>query len=144
MPSRLSHNTEQSSLYRGPCWLPILNTVCVHVHPKLYNYPFLPPIAPGNCKFILLSLWVCFCFVNKLICIISFQIPHTRDIREYSPFSDRPPFYSGLGNELFSVPKEVSPRRTQRETLSVLISTEDYPTFSGAWFAEQQIQKFFI
>ena len=39
----------------GPCWLPILNKECVHVNPKLPNYPFpksfLP--TPSNHKFIL-------------------------------------------------------------------------------------------
>ena len=43
--SRVPHNTEQSSLCYtvGPCWLSILSTAmctCVHVHPKLPNYPF--------------------------------------------------------------------------------------------------------
>ena len=54
MPSRLPHHIEQSSLYYivGPCWWSILNTMCLHVHPKLYNYPFPPPVTPGNHKFI--------------------------------------------------------------------------------------------
>ena len=33
------------------------------------------------------SLWVCFCFVNKLVCIMSFQILHIRDIIQHFSFS---------------------------------------------------------
>ena len=49
---------------KPPCWLSILTTaVCVHVHPKLPNYPFSPPFPTAN-RVPSLSLWVCLCFVN--------------------------------------------------------------------------------
>ena len=42
LPSKLPHNTEQSSLCHivGPCWLFILNRARVHDHPNLPNYSF--------------------------------------------------------------------------------------------------------
>ena len=49
LPSRLPHNIEQSSVYYrvGPCWLSILKQQCVHVHPKLPNYPSPPHHSPS-------------------------------------------------------------------------------------------------
>ena len=34
-----------------------------------------------------LSLWVSFCFVSKFVCIISFYIPHIKDVIWYLSFS---------------------------------------------------------
>ena len=34
-----------------------------------------------------LSLWISFCFVSKFICIISFKIPHARDVTWHFSFS---------------------------------------------------------
>jgi len=46
------------------------NNVSIYVNPKLLIYPSLP----HNHKFILLSLWVCFCFVNNFISIILYKL----------------------------------------------------------------------
>ena len=45
---------------------------CVYVNPKLLIYlsPLCPAILFGNHKFFCVCLWVYFCFVNKLICVI--------------------------------------------------------------------------
>ena len=55
----------------GPCWLSILYTSSVYM---LIPYlQFIPPLPLffGSCKFFFFfCLWVCFWFVNKLICII--------------------------------------------------------------------------
>ena len=51
LPSRLPPNIEQSSMCStvGPCCLSILNIQqCVHVHPKLPNYPFPPWFPPAT------------------------------------------------------------------------------------------------
>ena len=79
-PSRLPHNTEQSSLCytAGPCWLPILNTaVCTSIPPYHFPLPFPSATISSFSKSVTLLL---FC---KSICIISFQIPHIRDIIWY-------------------------------------------------------------
>ena len=41
---------------------------CVSVNPKLFIYT--PPFPFGSHKFSFLCLWVSFCFVNKLVCIV--------------------------------------------------------------------------
>ena len=60
---------------------------CVSVHPKLLLYPFpkskLPLQEPLVC-----ILCVCFCFVNKFLCVI-FQILHISDIIWHLFFSAR-------------------------------------------------------
>ena len=43
------------------------------------NCPFHSSFPAWQPQVYSLSLWVCFCFVNKFICIISFKIPHLRD-----------------------------------------------------------------
>ena len=45
-------------------WLSMLNIACVHVDPRLLIYPSPPPLVHS------LRLWICFCLVNKFICII--------------------------------------------------------------------------
>ena len=73
------------------CRLSILNIQCVHDLPKVLNYPF-PLTIPSPSQLSLSwvhfpSLWVSFCFVSKFIYIISFYIPHIRDVIWYFPFS---------------------------------------------------------
>ena len=77
---------EQSSICYtvGLCWLSILD-ISVCTCPSPTPYLFLPfPWQPKVCT---LSLWVSFCFVSDFICIISFQIPHIRDVICYFSFS---------------------------------------------------------
>ena len=79
-PSRLPHNTEQSSLCytAGPCWLSILNTaVCTSIPHYHFPLPFPSATISSFSKSVTLLL---FC---KSICIISFQIPHIRDVIWY-------------------------------------------------------------
>ena len=47
---------------------------------SLLSSPWQPQISP-------LCLWVCFCFVDRLICAM-FQIPHISDFMWYLSFSD--------------------------------------------------------
>ena len=54
-------------LVRHPLWV----RFCVHGDPELPNYPF-PPFFFWRPKVPSLNLWICFCFVNKFICVISF------------------------------------------------------------------------
>ena len=73
------------------CRLSILNIQCVHDLPKVLNYPF-PLTIPSPSQLSLSwvhfpSLWVSFCFVSKFIYIISFYIPHIKDVIWYFPFS---------------------------------------------------------
>ena len=44
------------------------------MNPNLLIYLSLQPFPLDNRKFCVLSLWVCFCFVNKFICIIFFFV----------------------------------------------------------------------
>ena len=87
-PFRLLQNIEQSSLCCtvGLCWLSILNIAvctCQSRIPSL-SLPTLPSLLVTIvCS---LSLWVCFCFVNKFICII-FKILHVSDIIWHLSFS---------------------------------------------------------
>ena len=79
LPSRLPYDIEQNSLCStvGPCWLSILKiAVCTRLSQTLHL--LLPFPYPGPVTMSSLSLWVC--FVNKLICIMSFKILHIRDI----------------------------------------------------------------
>ena len=50
--------------------------------PSPHSYPLVVTINSFS------NLWVCFCFVNKFICIICFKILHIRDIIRYFSFSD--------------------------------------------------------
>ena len=52
--------------------------------PNSLTIPSPPPFATGNHK---LVLKVCFCFVHKLICTISFQTPYITDVIRYFTFS---------------------------------------------------------
>ena len=59
LPSRLPHDTEQSSLCYsvGPCWLSILNIESVYLNiPNSITIPSLCPSPTGNQRFVLLSL----------------------------------------------------------------------------------------
>ena len=47
-------------------------TQLIYINPNLLIYLSLQPFPVGNHKFCVLSLWFCFCFVNKFICIIFF------------------------------------------------------------------------
>ena len=76
LPSRLPRNIEQSSLYSpvGPCWLSILNIAeytCQSQLPISSSHSSLPSLFAWQPLIHSLSLWACFCFVNKFICIIS-------------------------------------------------------------------------
>ena len=79
-PSRLTHNIEQRSVCHtvGLWWLSILNISVIF--PKSLTILF-----PSNHTFV--SKSVSLCFVIKLICIISFQISHIRDVIWYFCFS---------------------------------------------------------
>ena len=69
-PYRSAQNIEQNSLCYtvGPCWLSILYRA-VFVNPTLPIYPSSPSFPYDNHVYFL-SLWVCFCFINKFICIL--------------------------------------------------------------------------
>ena len=74
-PVRLLQNIEPRSLCYtiGPCWFSILNkTVCACCL-KLPNYAPLPQLLPPGSHKVILSLWVCFCFVNKFMHINFFS-----------------------------------------------------------------------
>ena len=80
VPFRLLYNTGQSSLCYtvGPCWLSILNVQCAQSNPRLPNYPpfhSVPSLWP-HWPYHSRSLWVCYCFVNKIICIIFLDSTH--------------------------------------------------------------------
>ena len=62
---------------------------CSCLYMSIPNSLTIPcPILPAGNHKLLLSLWVCFCFVSKFICITSFWIPHIRDVTWYFSFSD--------------------------------------------------------
>ena len=71
-PYRLLQNTESSSLCYtvGPYWLSILHIVMCIYSSQLPNLS-LAHFCPSVIISFFLSLWVCLCFVNKLIYIIS-------------------------------------------------------------------------
>ena len=48
-----------------------------YANPSILIYPFSSPFPCGNHK-CFLSLWVCFSFVNKFICIIIFDTTYLR------------------------------------------------------------------
>ena len=50
--------------------------------PKSLTISF-PTFFPSSQHVFSLHLLVCYCFVNKFICITSFQIPHTRNVIRY-------------------------------------------------------------
>ena len=79
VPSRLAHNIEQSSTCCtvGPCWLSVLNMAVCSWPSKVPNYPF--PLETVS----LFSKSVSFFLFGKFICIISFYIPHGRDVIWY-------------------------------------------------------------
>ena len=54
----------------GPCWLSILNIPVCTCQTKLLIYPSPHYSLAITISSILLSLWVCFCFASKVICII--------------------------------------------------------------------------
>ena len=75
LPSGLPRNIKQSSLSYtvGPCWLSILNMAeytCQSQLPISSSHASLPSLFAWQPLIHSLSLWVCFCFVNKFICII--------------------------------------------------------------------------
>ena len=80
-PLKLLQNIEQSCLCftTGPCWLSILNMAvctCQFQTPSLSIPPFFLSLITINS---FSKSVVCFCFLNKFICII-FQIPHVSHI----------------------------------------------------------------
>ena len=85
LPSSLPHTIEQNSVCYivGPCWLFIFNIALCTCLSQTPIYSFLPSFPNGN-NF--LSLWICFCFVNKFFCIISFLLLHISDVRWYFSF----------------------------------------------------------
>ena len=69
--------------------LVIIHSIYNRLHlltPTSYS---IPPLAPSALATIAYSLclWVCFCFVDKFVCVL-FQIPHISDIIWYLSFSD--------------------------------------------------------
>ena len=50
------------------------------------NSQFIPlpsiPFPFGNCKFVFLSLWVCFCFVNKFSCHVTFKSSPCEELQD--------------------------------------------------------------
>ena len=88
LPLRLPHNIEQSFMcYRvGPCQLSILNIAAYTCSSQTPNYPLPPFFSLATINFFL-SLWACFCFKSRFVCIVSFQIPHIRNVIWYSSFS---------------------------------------------------------
>ena len=92
---RLLQSFEQSSLGcpAGPCWFSMLNTA---VCPRPSQTPWLS-LPPGNHK---LSLWICFCFVRKFICVIPFY--NTFHIQGM-PY-DISPFLSDLPHSVWESP----------------------------------------
>jgi len=75
LPSMLLHNIDQVPFYPvGPSWLSILNVeffTCPSQTPELSLILILPPWLPYAHS---QSLWVCFYFINKLICIFLFGL----------------------------------------------------------------------
>ena len=51
----------------GPCWLCFLNIAVCTCLLQLPNYRILPTFPTDSHKFVLLSLWVSFCFVSSFV-----------------------------------------------------------------------------
>ena len=63
----------------GPCWLSILNIA-------MCTWPYQSP-CPFPLATISHLLSLSLCFVSKFICVISFWIPHLKDVTWYFSFS---------------------------------------------------------
>lgn len=64
-------------------------TQLIYINPNLLIYLSLQPFPLDNHKFCVLSLWVCFCSINKFICIFFFFVDFIiRDITWCLSLSD--------------------------------------------------------
>ena len=83
----LSQDIEYSFLYYtgGLCCSHIL---CMIVH-ICYKPPIIlpSPSSPGSHKFPLSCLWVCFCFIDKFICVIFYFLLYFWSIFTYHSFN---------------------------------------------------------
>ena len=80
-PYALSRDTEHSFLHctAEPCCLSILCIIVCICWPQT-PVCFLPrPSPPGQPQVCSLGLWVCFCFIERFICV-RFSIPHISNI----------------------------------------------------------------
>ena len=81
LPSRLTHNTEQSSMCCHRRFLLVIHSKHSSVYMTFLKSPAIP--SPPWVRF----LWVSFCFASKFIYIVSFLVPHIRDAIWYFSFS---------------------------------------------------------